>query len=74
MDIIRELDYCAQKARELKNYVYINVISLMRILYKVDNKLTNISYNYMQKHLSKNNGNFIYILNFKKKDKTIFII
>ena len=74
MDIIRELDNCSQIARELKNYVYINVISLMRILYKVDNKLTNISYNYMQKHLSKNNGNFIYILNFKTMDETIVII
>ena len=74
MDIIRDLDNCAQIARELKNYVYINVASLMRILYKADNKLTKISYNYMQKHLSKNNGNFIYILNFKTMDETIVII
>ena len=74
MDIIRELDNCAQTARELKNYIYINVATLIRILYIADNKLTKISYNYMQKHLSKNNGNLIYILNFKTLDETLVII
>jgi len=74
MEIVKELESYAQLARELKNYVYINVVSLMRILYHADNKLTKISYNYMQKHLSKNNGNFIYILNFKTMDETIVII
>lgn len=74
MDIVKELESYAEFARELKNYVYINVASLMRILYHADNKLTKISYNYMQKHLSKNNGNFIYILNFKTMDETIVII
>ena len=74
MEIAEDLMACARTARELKNYVYINILSLMRILYKADNKLTNISYNYMQKHLSRNNGNFVYILNFKTMDETIVMI
>lgn len=74
MEIAKYLVNSAQLVRELKSYVYINVISLMRILYKADSKLTYISYNYMQKHLTKNNGNFLYILNFKTVDESVVMI
>ena len=74
MEIANNLVKLAQLARELKNYVYINVISLIRILYKADNKLTDISNNYMKKHLTKSNGNFVYILNFKTVDESIVMI
>jgi len=74
MEIAGNLVKLAQLARELKNYVYINVISLLRILYDTDNKLIDISYNYLQKHLTKNNGNFVYILNFKTMDESIVMI
>lgn len=74
MEIATNLVKLAQFARELKSYVYINVISLINILYKADHKLTDISYNYMQKHLTKSNGNFIYILNFKTVDESIVMI
>jgi len=74
MEIAKNLVKLAQLSRELKSYVYINVISLINILYKADHKLTDISYNYMQKHLTKSNGNFIYILNFKTVDESVVMI
>ena len=74
IDIISNLEYLSNFCDELINYVYINIKALIRILKIYDFKLIEISYNYIKKYLSKNNGDLVYILNFKTLDETIVAI
>ena len=72
--IINELQYLSKFAKYLINYVYYNIRALKNILYSFDNQIMFISYNYMKKHLTKNNGDLVYILNFKILDESIIAI
>ena len=74
MEIITQLKILSNLCKELLNYVYINIIVLMRILYIFDQKYTNISYNYIKKYLSKNNSDLIDILKFNIIDKSLIAI
>ena len=74
IEIISELIYLSNLCKELLNYVYVNITAIMRILCKFDNMFTNISYNYIKKYLSKDNGYLTYILNFHILDKSLVSI
>jgi len=54
------------------NYVYLNIIVLVRILNIFDNMFTNISYDYIKKYLS--DGKLTYLLKFKIIDKCLVSI
>ena len=74
MKIISDLEYLSNISYELINYVYINIKALKRILRIYDMNLIEISYNYLKKNLSKNNGNLVYIINFKILDEVVVVI
>ena len=74
IEIISELIYLSNLCKELLNYVYLNIMALLRILYKFDSMFTNISYNYIKKYLSKKNGYLVYILGFKIVDESLVSI
>ena len=69
IEILQELEYLSKLCKELLNYVYLNIITLLRILNKFDNMFTNISYDYIKKVLS--NGKLTYILRFIIIDKSL---
>lgn len=67
--IISELAYLIQLTTTLIFYIYSNIKALKKILNTYDQNIMEISYEYLKKHFSKSNGNFVYILNFKILDK-----
>ena len=74
IEIITELNYFSKLAKSLINYVYLNIKALKEILNTYDRKVIYISYKYIKKHLSKSNGDLVYILNFKILDEIIIAI
>ena len=72
--IISDLKYLSKLGKSLINYIYLNIRALKNILNIYDNKIMFISYRYIKKHLSKNNGDLIYILNFKILDESLIAI
>ena len=74
IEIISELNYLSKLAKSLIYYVYSNIKALKEILNTYDRKVIYISYKYIKKHLSKNNGDLVYILNFKVLDECIIAI
>ena len=74
IQIISDLKYLSKLGKSLINYIYLNIRALKNILNIYDNKIMFISYRYMKKHLSKNNGDLVYILNFKILDESLIAI
>jgi hypothetical protein len=74
MKISSELVYLSNLSYELIRYVYINIRTLIRILKLYDSKLIEISGDFLKKHFSCNNGNLVYILQFKILDEAIIAI
>ena len=74
VEIISELNYLSKLAKSLINYAYLNIKTLKEILDTFDREIMNISYKYIKKHLSKTNGDLVYILNFKILDECIIAI
>ena len=72
--IISDIKYLSKLGQSLINYVYLNIKALKNLLNIYDNQIIFISYKYMKKHLSKNNGDLIYILNFKILDECLLAI
>ena len=74
MEIIENLDYLGKLCYSLIKYVYLNIKALINILTLYDDKVMKmqyISFDYLKKHLSKKNGDLVYILNFKILDESI---
>ena len=59
--IISELAYLIQLTTTLIFYIYSNIKALKKILNTYDQNIMEISYEYLKKHFSKSNGNFVYI-------------
>ena len=77
MEIIDDLSYLSNFCKSLINYVYLNIKILIKILEIYDNKVIGmqyISFDYIKKYLSKNNGDLVYLLKFKILDESISAI
>ena len=77
MEIIDDLSYMSQLCKSLINYVYLNIKVLIRILNIYDIKVIGvqyISFDFIKKYLSKNNGDLVYLLKFKILDESISAI
>ena len=72
IEIINEFEYLSNLCKELMNYVYLNIIILVRILNIFDNMFTKISYDYIKKYLS--DGKLTHVLKFKIIDKCLVSI
>ena len=72
LEIIPELRYLSNLCKELMNYVYCNLMTLIRILYKFDRMFINVSYDYMKKYIK--NGKLSDILAFNIIDKSLISI
>lgn len=72
--IISDIKYLSKLGQSLIDYVYLNIKALKNILNIYDKKIISISYQYIQKHLTKNNGDLVYILRFKTLDECLLAI
>ena len=72
--IISDLKYLSKLGNYLISYIYLNIRALKNILNIYDSKIMFISFKYIKKHLSKNNGDLVYILNFKILDQSLIAI
>jgi len=77
-NILKELDlinYLCELCSQIIIFIYWNIKALKNILYIFDNStypiIDSMSFGYIKKHLSKNNSNLLYILQFKTLDETI---
>ena len=76
--ILKELDlinYLCELCSQIIIFIYWNIKALKNILFIFDNStypiIDSMSFGYIKKHLSKNNSNLLYILQFKTLDETI---